>query len=256
MQLKDTAAEHGRVGRVRRPRFLAAGPGGSRRPTVGSFGDVAAARVVRDSSIQVYANEILFSNPNRQDRAGTKAAQQSNGSGVGGGITTHQEGTMSRFQQILIASAALLVLGVSDRAAAQQEPDVTAQTQTQQRQGAGDPASGQGAAAQAREGHTRQLGPGDGTGNQGVKPSDGSGFGSPGRLGSGTDQGSKSAQGARKSDGNGSSKSRGPGASSRQKGSRQVAGGGPGGSLCDGSRRHSGLGGGGSSRRGGGSSRR
>jgi len=153
---------------------------------------------------------------------------------------------MNRFQQIMIVAAALLVLGVSDRAAAQQEPDGT--PQSQQRYGAGGPSATD---TQVGQGHTRQLGPGDGTGNQGVKPADGSGFGSPGRLGGGSDQGSKAAKGTRKSDGTRSSKSNRSTAGSRQRSSRQVAGGGQAGSLCDGSRRHSGLGGAGSSRRGG-----
>jgi hypothetical protein len=95
------------------------------------------------------------------------------------------EGTMKSSQKITIVLVAALTFGLSGWAIAEDEPNTKQQNVARQRQGAGPEARLQATENTAGKTHTRQLGPGDGTGNQGQPPANGTGFGSPGRLGSG-----------------------------------------------------------------------
>lgn len=197
----------------------------------------------------------------------------------------HMEGTMNRFQKTVIGMTAGLAFGgwgalaaqqqtfdgqhntVEQRqqtavqqqqqtAVRQQERTVVQQrekTTVQQRTRTGDP-SGEQTSATAGKAHTRQLGPGDGTGNQGASPADGTGFGSPGRLGSGPEKNATGKTAGTRGAARGGTLS-GPGAGARQGRGGSPSVGGPGGTLCDGSRRHIAMGGaglGGFGRRGGG----
>jgi hypothetical protein len=110
--------------------------------------------------------------------------------------------------------------------------------------------SGQGQAPKAREqaGAARKLGPGDGTGNQGVRPQDGSGNGSPGRQGAGTaatkGRGSNKGKGSKAGQGTSGSRGSSQGALARSRTRNPNAAG-----SCDGSgargRRGSAISGGG-----------
>jgi len=121
---------------------------------------------------------------------------------------------MKRFaQQLTIAlGAAALVLASAGLAGAQEDTRNQSgdQIQTQARNASRD---GQGQAPKVREqaGAARKLGPGDGTGNQGVRPQDGSGNGSPGRQGAaaGTLSGHGDTNGKGSKAGTGASNSRG-----------------------------------------------
>lgn len=72
----------------------------------------------------------------------------------------------------LIGGWALILATAGIANAQETTPDPANQTQARQGRNQG--------------GSARLLGPGDGTGNQGVKPADGSGNGSPGRMGAGS----------------------------------------------------------------------
>ena len=79
--------------------------------------------------------------------------------------------------------AAALLLSTTGTASAQETKQQTtqAQQQTQARaEKANIPSRAQ--ASQNQDGAARKLGPGDGLGNQGVQPQDGTGNGSAGRL--------------------------------------------------------------------------
>jgi hypothetical protein len=177
------------------------------------------------------------------------------------------EGTMNTIQKTTIVATAALALGAWGMGTAQEqtgdgqqtrvqqrEQTVTQQQQktavqqqqkitVQQRTKTGDQAEEQNSGAAGKT-HTRQLGPGDGIGNQGVPPADGTGFGSPGRLGSGPQQGA-AGKAAGKQAGKGGVKSAGSSTGWRQSRARSLSGAGPGGALCDGSRRVSTMGAGG-----------
>jgi hypothetical protein len=193
------------------------------------------------------------------------AALSSFGPGEGGGRTSRQEDIMDHFQKITIVLAAALVFGVPGWAVAQDGADTGQQNMARQRQGNAGEAGQQGAGDGSRQQdprntagntNTRRLGPGDGTGTR-VTPADGSGYGSPGRFGSGSDQGAKGKGSSGQARKKGGAASSGSTTGSRQNRARSITGSGPGGSLCDGSRRHSASGGARSgARRGGGGNRR
>jgi hypothetical protein len=90
-----------------------------------------------------------------------------------------------------------------ERAAGTAQEAARNQIQVQESNGFGEPlaAAGQEVGQQSR----RQLGPGDGSGNQGSRPADGSGSGSPARMkrrgpdGAAAAQGGRSAQGSAQS---------------------------------------------------------
>lgn len=92
------------------------------------------------------------------------------------------------------------------RATAQVGSECPNKQQTQTRAKKGD-VNGQVQSAQSN-GATRRLGPGDGAGNQGVKPENGTGNGSPGRLGdvqgngNGKGKGNKNGKAAKSGKGN------------------------------------------------------
>jgi hypothetical protein len=166
------------------------------------------------------------------------------------------EGTMFRSQILTMVAATVLLLGTAGFTAAQDQAND--QTAGRQSQGNGGPAQEEGPAG-AGNGNIRQLGPGDGTGNQGARPTDGSGYGSPGRLGSGADnaKGRPGIGSGANRQGSGNGTKQGSGGSSARSRSRAVSGSGPGGSLCNGTGQHRGATGmsgaaGGRGRRGGG----
>jgi hypothetical protein len=102
----------------------------------------------------------------------------------------------------LVGGAALILTTAGLANAQQTTPDpATKQTRAKKGDGSGqDPAQG----AQNAAGATRRLGPAEGTGNAGVKPQDGTGNGSPGRLGARSSGGSKAARGSAGAKGSGS----------------------------------------------------
>ena len=105
---------------------------------------------------------------------------------------------MARLGTTLMAiiGAGGLLLASSAMAAPEDTPSgQSVTTQTRVRSGAqvGDAGA---AAGQRGAGHVRRLGPGDASGNQGVKPNDGTGFGSPGHLGGSDGEGSRAGSSA------------------------------------------------------------
>ena len=136
----------------------------------------------------------------------------------------------SRTITTLIGGAALILTTASFAVAQEATPDPNQnQTQTQARKG---DVKGQAQGAQSK-GATRRLGPGDGTGNQGVKPQDGTGNGSPGRLGdvqgngNGKGKGNKSGRAAKRSKSNSRSTGSGQGTMTRSR-ARDLSGSGSG----------------------------
>lgn len=131
------------------------------------------------------------------------------------------------------------------RASAQVGSECSNKQQTRTRAEKGD-VNGQVQSAQSN-GATRRLGPGDGTGNQGVKPENGTGNGSPGRLGdaqgNGNGKGNKNGKAATSGKGNSRSTGSAKGSMTRSR-ARDLSGSGSG--TCTGA-------GAGSQRRAGGS---
>jgi hypothetical protein len=81
----------------------------------------------------------------------------------------------------IIGGGALILATAGIGVAQEATPDPATQTQAQRLD-----ENGRAQGVQNQTGSARRLGPGDGTGNQGVKPADGSGNGSPGRMGAGS----------------------------------------------------------------------
>ena len=155
-----------------------------------------------------------------------------------------QQTTVQQREQTLVQQQQKTTVQQQQKIAVQQREQTAVQQQqkttVQQRTMTGDPTGEQTPAV--ANGHTRRLGPGDGAGNQGVPPSDGTGFGSPGRFGTGADQdamGKVATTGAGKRSG---VTSPGASAGSAQSRARSLTGSGPGRALCDGTRRHSVMG--------------
>jgi hypothetical protein len=101
-----------------------------------------------------------------------------------GSSARNKEGTMARLGTTLMAiiGAGGLLLASTTMAAPEDTTSgspATAQTRAQQGRQQTDAGP---AGRQQQAGRARTLGPGDGTGNAGVKPNDGTGFGSPGRF--------------------------------------------------------------------------
>jgi hypothetical protein len=126
-------------------------------------------------------------------------------------------------------------LATAGLAGAQEATPGTAEKPTQSQAKKGD-ASGQGQAQGVRNetGATRKLGPGDGTGNQGIKPQDGTGNGSPGQTGAsnGKTQAKKQGKAAKSGKRNSGSSGSGRGTLSRSR-ARNLSGSGNG--NCTGS---------------------
>jgi hypothetical protein len=166
---------------------------------------------------------------------GTVAAQEQTSDGQQTTVQQREQTVTQQQQKTTVQQQQKIAVQQREQTAVQQQQKTTVQQRTM----TGDPTGEQTPAA--AKGHTRQLGPGDGTGNQGVPPADGTGFGSPGRLGSGSQQG-VAGKAAGKQAGKGAAKSSGSSTGSLQRRARSFAGSGPGGTLCDGSRRHSTMG--------------
>jgi hypothetical protein len=170
---------------------------------------------------------------------GMGTAQEQTGDGQQTRVQQREQTVTQQQQKTAVQQQQKITVQQREQTAVQQQQKITVQRRTK----TGDQAEEQNSGAAGKT-HTRQLGPGDGIGNQGVPPADGTGFGSPGRLGSGPQQGA-AGKAAGKQAGKGGVKSAGSSTGWRQSRARSLSGAGPGGALCDGSRRVSTMGAGG-----------
>jgi len=152
---------------------------------------------------------------------------------------------------IVLVASGLALTAVADDARSGSQQGSTQQTQARTQAAAGGQPTetgSRGAADLAQQGtpQRRNLGPGDGTGKQGERPADGTGFGNPGRLGSGAAGSGKSAAKVSARDGKGGDQGTGQSSARARTRSQSLRGS----TACDGTARRSGTVRG--SRRGGG----